>query len=188
MDQIAICRTDVVFSLPLKHGQVSLSCTGKKVTKENGIGEALTAKPIGAAFITPPFSPASSRPPLCTPSGAGRQTCCRRYLFGQMDISSSVSVLKSIPTQPSTGAGWGSGGGRLKAGLPMPVSFCCTVRLCRSAHPPDVFFGYFLVRTQESNTIISSQLCNKHQFPTQKREARRENPSGPENVQLHVIL
>ena len=58
---------------------------------------------------------------------------------------------KSIITSPSMGAGKGTGGKRLKAGVAVLVYLRSTDRLCRSALPPDVFFGYFLVRTQESN-------------------------------------
>ena len=89
---------------------VTFLCPNKKVTKEIVIGEALTAKPIGHAFFSFHFSPASSRPTLCTPSGTGRQSCCSRYSFGADSYSNWFSILESIPTQPSTGAGWGSGG------------------------------------------------------------------------------
>ena len=51
-------------------------------------------------------------------------------------------------------AGWGSGGGRLKDGVEVLVFLCGDERLCRSAPPPAAFFGYFLVRTQESNTDL----------------------------------
>jgi len=67
-------------------------------------------------------------------------------------IRTWVSTPKSIPAGSSTGAGWGPGGGRLKVGVVRPVYPRSNERLCRSAHPPDVFFGYFLVRTQESDT------------------------------------
>ena len=51
------------------------------MTKEVSIGEALTVKPVAAALISIRLTPASSRPPLCTPSGASRKTGCGRYLF-----------------------------------------------------------------------------------------------------------
>jgi len=49
-----------------------LSCSGKKVTKEAGTGEALTAKPIGTSRINPisylGFEPPSPVYPFRPPS------------------------------------------------------------------------------------------------------------------------
>ena len=61
-------------------------------------------------------------------------------------------------------AGWGSGGGRLKDGVEVLVFLCGNERLCRSAPPPAAFFGYFLVRTQESDTYPLLERYDKYQF------------------------
>ena len=93
----------------------------RKGPKESGTGEALTAKPIRTTFINHHFSPASSRPPLCTPSGACRNSFCGRNSLSptaaELTVLGSESSKTMIQAGPSTGAGWGSGGGRLKVGI-----------------------------------------------------------------------
>ena len=127
----------------------------KKVTKEDGIGEALTAKPIGSAVCTSPFSPASSRPPLCTPSGAGRKTGISRISLSSVTANESIRnyVRNYLRIEKSLDGGrvgvWGRAAqswGR-SAGLHRQLR-----KTLRSAHPPAAFFGSFLVRTQEMNT------------------------------------
>ena len=87
---------------PSLRGDTFLSLN-KKVSKELSIGEALTTKPIESAVISFHFSPASSRPPLCTPPGAGRKTYCNR--FPKNDY---------IPATDGGREGvWGEGGSRL---------------------------------------------------------------------------
>ena len=68
-----------------------------------------------------------------------------------------TQILKA--TDFSRSIDGGSGGGRLKDGVEVLVFLCGNERLCRSAPPPDVFFGYFLVRTQESNTELRYSFC-----------------------------
>ena len=126
----------------------------KKVTKENGIGEALTAKPVEAAFIDSHFSPASSRPPLCTPSGACRKNGCSRIslITTVQEIYNRVSKTKSNQTGPPTGAGWGPGGGRLKGGIIVSVYLGNTERLCGQRLPQTPSLVRFLCGSQEMNT------------------------------------
>ena len=75
----------------------------RKGRKEAGIGEALTAKPIGGAEIILHVSPASSRPPLCTSPGTGRDPV---YHFNSLSPTLAViSILsrKSTANRPNPG-------------------------------------------------------------------------------------
>ena len=56
----------------------------------------------------------------------------------------AVPAANTIRTQPSMGAGWGAGGGRLKVGLPMPDPHCSTERLCGQRIPQPLSLVRFL--------------------------------------------
>jgi len=52
--------------------------------------------------------------------------------------------VKTTGTRPSTGAGWGSGGGRLKVGPYMLDSQCANERLCGQRIPQPLSLVHFL--------------------------------------------
>ena len=126
----------------------------RKGPKESGTGEALTAKPIRTTFINHHFSPASSRPPLCTPSGASRNIYYGHNNLSQTSAVRSVRNSVSTKTDPHQCIDRGRVGvwGRAAQSRGTIVSLSPQKRkTLRPAHPPADFFGYFLVQRQESN-------------------------------------
>ena len=128
----------------------------RKVTKEDGIGEALTAKPIAAACIVHHNTPASSRPPLCTPPGAGRKTFSNRF-----------STTIRLPT----GAGRGSGG-RVAQSWGRRVGLLQQSRKTLRSTPPPSRFLWFVSCADTRNEHVPKlldcvpQLNDKLQFST----------------------
>ena len=147
----------------------------RKVPKESGIGEALTVKPIGAAFCNHHCTPSSSHPPLCTSPGPQRENCCSRLHEAAIsnritacyskDLSRNVRFWMHFParrwgllqnrqrTSFRRGPGGGLGGGRLKTGVERAKNRGSNERFCGQRLPTAAFFGSFLVRTQEMNTL-----------------------------------
>ena len=98
-------------------------------------------------FLILHVSPASSRPPLCTPSGT-----CRKYGCGRKNLNINTqhrihcwkSSITPIRSSLSTGAGWGPGGGRLKVGEEMLVQGSSNERLCGQRIPQPLSLVHFL--------------------------------------------
>ena len=125
-----------------------------------------------------PFSPASSRPPLCTPSGAGRKNGSHRILIVNSRIAGRcIRPRTCAPIIPDHSKSFDGGRvgvwGRVMCSVSLlrcPISssalnslrqlstaatrsarfLCHRQRSHRS--PPAAFFGSFLVRPQEMNT------------------------------------
>jgi len=86
--------------------------------------------------------------PLCTPSGANREMSNDRYSLYLPDAALSIhscnSPQKKTISGPMTGAGWGSGGGRLKTGLIMRDDLRSNERLCGQRIPQPLSLVHFL--------------------------------------------
>jgi len=85
--------------------------------------------------------------PLCTPSGTGRKTFSNRIYVVKPQKKNErrqSRYQKTTTTQLSMGAGWGSGGGRLKDGRKMLDSYCSNERLCGQRIPQPLSLVRFL--------------------------------------------
>ena len=130
----------------------SFSCPGKKRTKRIRHRGGADREAYQDYIYQLPFSPASSRPPLCTPSGAGRECLCRRIFAWPAPIASTALPAKRR--------------GDTQGGRDWLV-----------APPWADFFGYFLVQRQESNILRSWRMVT---YPQRVRKwARIGSPFLP---------
>ena len=70
-----------------------------------------------------------------------------------------VSTTESTTARAPTGAGWGSGGGRLKVGISVPVCHRSSERLCGQHRPQPLSLVRFLCGSQEMNT---EKVCEQN--------------------------
>ena len=167
--QIAVYRT---IRCEVKH----FSCFGKKSAKRSRHRGGADRRSLSELLLRSTILPRlrAALPDVPLPALVERMAAIEIFKIRERrKIRTQVLTSKTITAVSSTGAWWGSGGGRLKDGVEVSVFLCADERLCRSAPPPAAFFGYFLVRTQESNTYPLLEQYDKHQFTVSAPPRRR---------------
>ena len=124
-----------------------LSCPAKKGTKEGVIGEALRWKAPSPMYPTRRIS-----------SPASKNLRSLSFVFRKHKWKDICYQKKRIQKCFRLGRERGLGGEWLGVGVEGLV-YCCSIdRLRINALPPADFFGYFLVRRQESNTTAPQRF------------------------------